>query len=263
MMSDEQKTIQEEAQILREKLRNERNNSTGQGSRGTGKSRRSSNAPIGSDSQDFGGNTSGFSGNSEGIDGFDRSTKGSSKRSGQDNGRSLDYGGSSPNGGYQTPRVAGLERTDPVPDMPPVKRGPGRPRKEQVIDKAAEIKKAIFKKKTPLTEKEATEYKEPLMHAMQSYGEYADRYIKWRTQQIDMADIWGNITDTEAEALANIMIRRGMRSAHAAEAVRNMVNGEDYISVAAMIVPRVIATTEEMKKVPPKPKRSKKRENLD
>lgn len=260
---DEQKTVQEEAQELREKLRNERNISANKGDRSTGKGRRSTDATIRSDSKNLGGNSSGTFGNSEDVGSFDRSAEGRTQRSGSNNGRSFDYGSSIADGGYQTPgRATGLVRADPITEMP-VKRGPGRPRKEQVIDKAAEIKKAIFKKKTPLTEKEATEYKEPLMHAMQSYGEYADRYIKWRTQQIDMADIWGNITDTEAEALANIMIRRGMKSAHAAETVRNMVNGEDYISVAVMVVPRVIATTEEMKKVPPKPKRSKRRENLD
>lgn len=260
---DEQKTIKEEAQVLRETLRNERNIGANKGNRSVGKGSRGTNDAFRSDSEDFRADTRTFGGNTEDVGGFDRSTKGSSKRSGQNNGRSFDYGSSIADGGYQTPgRATGLVRADPITEMP-VKRGPGRPRKEQVIDKAAEIKKAIFKKKTPLTEKEATEYKEPLMHAMQSYGEYADRYIKWRTQQIDMADIWGNITDTEAEALANIMIRRGMKSAHAAETVRNMVNGEDYISVAVMVVPRVIATTEEMKKVPPKPKRSKRRENLD
>ncbi|HWS82800.1 MAG TPA: hypothetical protein VN207_00925 [Ktedonobacteraceae bacterium] len=145
----------------------------------------------------------------------------------------------------------------------PVKRPVGRPRKEQAIDAAATIKKAIFKKKTVLTEKEAEEYKKPLMSALQSYGEYYDKYIRWKTQQPAMGDIWGNITDFEAEAMANIMIRRGMRNAQAAEAVRNIINGEDYVSVGAMFVPRIMATVEEMKKVPPKPKKRRARENLD
>jgi hypothetical protein len=142
----------------------------------------------------------------------------------------------------------------------PEKRRPGRPRKEQVIDTAAQVKKAIFKKKTVLTEKEAEEYKKPLMSALQSYGEYYDKYIRWRTNQPNMPDIWGNLADIEVEALANIAIRRGMKSAYAAETIRNAVNGEDYISVGVMFVPRIMATVEEMKKVPPKQKKRRGRE---
>jgi|SRR5579872_1191400 len=259
----EQKTTQEEAQALRENLRNERRISGNQGSPSASQSRGSSNAPFGSDSQDLGADSSRSVGNTEDARSLDRSAKGKPERGGQDSRRSFNDGGSSANRGSETPRYSGLERADPIPEMP-VKRGPGRPRKEQVIDTAAQVKKAIFKKATVLTEKEASEYKKPLMSALQSYGEYYDKYIRWRTQQPDMTDIWGNITDFEAEAMANIMIRRGMRNAQAAEAVRAMINGEDYVSVGVMFVPRVMATVEEMKKVPPKPKKRRgRRESID
>jgi hypothetical protein len=254
--------VQEEAQKLRERLRDERTVSTNEGSRSASKGRRSSDAAFGSIGEDFRADSGTISGDTKNARSSDRGSKVSSKRGRQDNGRSLDNGGGLADGDLEASRRTGLVRADPILELP--KRGPGRPRKEEIIDKAVEIKKTIFKKRSPLSEKEAQEYKEPLMSAIQSYGEYADKYVRWRTEQPEMAEIWGDIMDFEAEALANIMIRRGMKSAHAAEAIRSMIAGEDYISVGVMLLPRIIRTTEEMKKIPAKPrKRRVARENSD
>src|SRR5579872_6585795 len=141
----EQKTTQEEAQALRENLRNERRISGNQGSPSASQSRGSSNAPFGSDSQDLGADSSRSVGNTEDARSLDRSAKGKPERGGQDSRRSFNDGGSSANRGSETPRYSGLERADPIPEMP-VKRGPGRPRKSRSLIQRLKLKRLFLRK---------------------------------------------------------------------------------------------------------------------
>lgn len=256
LLEDEER--QQLAQKLREDLRNVRGGQSQphQTGRGTQQNSASAGRSIGPAGGAFGRDSEKPSRDTENARGNQRSIEVEPERVRPDSGRSINHGSSAPIGSDQAASSFGqLERVDF--DVPLPKRPVGRPRKEQVIEKVADVKKAFFKKKTPLTEKEAEEYKRSLPAIIQSYGEYADKYISWKTQQTDMPDVWGNITDFEAQALANILIRRGVKNAQAAEVVRNMVAGEDYVSVGVMLVPRIIATTEEMKKVPPKPRKKR------
>jgi hypothetical protein len=126
----------------------------------------------------------------------------------------------------------------------------GRPRK--IEDVAGGIKKTFFPKKTPLSEKEAKAMEDTLPRCLQSYGEYLDQVIHWKSQVETPLDIWGDLTDMEARCLSNILIRKARNSGHVADVVRNITNGEDYVAVGVMMVPRVMKTVEELRKSPVK-----------
>lgn len=259
MMTDNE--IKDEATKLREELRNVRRNGGSQGNPGARQGSGSTDASQRSNSEDIGADAGRPSGNAETLARGNRGAKGRFERGGQDNGRSLDdRGGAAIRDDQAANTSLGLIRADIAANEPlQTKRPVGRPPKivEDAVDKATKVKTALFKKKSPLTEKEAKDYQESLTRVIQSYGEYADGFVKWRTQDPNMPDIWGNLTDIEAQCLANIMLRRGVKNEHAAETVRAMLNGEDYVSVGVMMIPRVIATTEQMKKAPRRQRKTK------
>ncbi len=198
-------------------------------------------------------------GNSEGFEGYDTNqyniygdSESSNLTTGYDGGRSSNNGSSITNGNNQTTRYSGVVRVDPpIEDEP--KRGPGRP---PIVDTLKDVKSKIFSKKTTLTAREAQEYLEPLIKAIQDYGGYYDKYIMWRTNDPNMAPIWGNLTVLEAGAYARPMINRALKHPQAAEFVRGMINAQDYVNMAVMSIPRIMTTTQQMKKAPPlrKPK---------
>jgi len=192
-----------------------------------------------------------------------RSPKKEPERVGPGGGRHGNDGGGIADGNQQIAdsvrsSVGSIERIDelteridndlPGKEEPPAKRPVGRPRKE-VIEEAGGVAVKVrdtflgSKGKT-LSAKEAEEMQEPLAAALIDFGGYADRYIRMQAKQPEMPDIWGDLTELEAEILARVMIRRGQKNAAAAEVVRNMVNGSDYISAAVIVVPRVVRTAE-------------------
>jgi hypothetical protein len=63
--------------------------------------------------------------------------------------------------------------------------------------------------------------------------------------------------EEEIETLARMMLRRGQRSPAAANAVRNIVDGADYIDTAVIMVPRVIKTMQQVNKRPRAEKKGK------
>lgn len=99
-------------------------------------------------------------------------------------------------------------------------------------------------KGSTLSNAEAKEYAEPLAAALVDYGGYLDKFLQMRSGDPLMPDVWGDLTEMEAAVLARIMIRRGQKNAAAAEMVRTLVNGDDYIQSALIVVPRIIKTTE-------------------
>lgn len=233
---------------LREELRNERNNaSTNERDRSAFQGSRSANVAFRPDSENIRGYTEGTSGNTENARDNDRSAQNSTKRSRQNSGRLIDNNSFDANRGSEARRT-GLAREDGTTfELPvePQKRPVGRPRKEQVQGTLDSIKKAIFSKKgSVLTKKEADEYHEPLVRAIQDTGSSLDKVIEvWAQKKLEY-EIWGNITDFEAEATAKIMIKRGMKDPYAAEAVRKFIDIEDYIAVSVMAIPRIQWTVE-------------------
>lgn len=125
-----------------------------------------------------------------------------------------------------------------------------------ITEKLKDFGESIFPggKGSTLTNAEARDLLEPLAAALIDYGGYLDKFLQMRTHSVDMPDIWGDMTEMEANVLARLMIRRGQKNAAAAEVVRNVVHGDDYIQAAIIVVPRVIKTAEALRSVPRKPK---------
>lgn len=115
-----------------------------------------------------------------------------------------------------------------------------------ISENIKKVGESIFpsSKGTTLSQTEAKELLEPLASAIQDYGGYVDRFLQYRTQEPAMSDIWGDLTELEAQVLARIMIRRGQKNAAAATVVREMVNSSDYVQAAIIIVPRAMKTVE-------------------
>lgn len=237
---------QERAKQLREEMRSERNRTgVNQTSASIITSSRIANAEIRSDSENARGYAEGASGNTEDARGDDRGIEGRAKRSRSDSRRFEHDSSESPDGSRQTRRV-GLERGDIYdPLIEPLDKPLGTARREQVKGTLGAVKNAIFRKSgSTLTKKEADEYYEPLKAAIIDNGASLDQLIAWKTGKPLTYDIWGNITEFEAESLAKIMIKRGMDNPQAASIVRKFIDSKDYITVCVMMVPRVQMTVE-------------------
>ncbi len=109
-------------------------------------------------------------------------------------------------------------------------------------------------KGTTLTNQEAKDLLAPLANALVDYGGYVDKFLQYRTHDPGMPDIWGDLTELEATVLARLMIRRGQKSPAAAAVVRQMVESDDYIQAAIIVVPRVMRTVEATRRIPRKPR---------
>ncbi len=159
-------------------------------------------------------------------------------------------------------RVGGIERADPIPEridndlpgQPGAKQKPEKSRLEQAVESGVKLKKQFFRAGKILSEQEAKNLLEPLTQAIMDYGDYGDSYLRGQTHDPTVI-IWGDLTQLEASTIARILIRRGQRNAAAAELVRGMVNGLDYISAAIIVVPRVIRTADTLQRLPKKRKR--------
>lgn len=129
--------------------------------------------------------------------------------------------------------------------------------KEKFQETAIAVKQKVFKPGKVLTEEEAESFSEVLPDALIDYGDYIDKYIRWKTNQSEeeMLPIWGDLSNEEAQTLTRVLIRRGKKNAVAAELVRELANGYDYIATAVIVVPRAMKTNFEMRKAPRKEKR--------
>jgi hypothetical protein len=158
--------------------------------------------------------------------------------------------------------VGGIERADPIPerfeDLPgqpgEKKEQPQKSRLEQAVESGVRLKKQFFRAGKILSEQEAKNLLEPLTQAIMDYGDYGDQYLRGQTHDPTVI-IWGDLTLLEAGTLARILIRRGQRNAAAAELVRGMINGLDYISAAIIVVPRVMRTADTLQRLPKKRRR--------
>ena len=167
-----------------------------------------------------------------------------------------------------------IERLDDVPVrdfdyVPPEEQEPTVEEKNtQYFREQTSRAKGFFRgrpreKSKPLNEKEAKHYEEVLPELIISYGEYADKGIAWYSKQdIDeMGVIWGDLSTEEATCITRILIKRGKRNGLTADFVRNLEEGYDYISLGVIIVPRMMKTSEEIKKSPRKSVRLHDRRN--
>lgn len=201
-------------------------------------SSRGSSAPFGSTGQDFGGYTDGSFGDQGRTGDGDRGIEKESRRARQRRRRLIDDGGSLAERGDQITGPIGLTRDGAIEEKRPV----GRPRK--IRDIGEKISEAIptLKART-LSQKEIDDYRERLPSLLQSYFEYLDKFLEWRTGTVELT-IWSSVNDTEAKAFADILLRSGSNNKYAAETVRRLIAGEDYITVGVMFVPRMIMTVE-------------------
>ena len=242
MLTDEQKKSLSQQQ--RENMRNERR----VGIFGTDQGSGSTSATTGSTSENIRGHADGPIGDDETHGSHHRELENLAQRRGSNRRRFIDNSPGFAENHDQIGRLVqpdkpiGLEATDT-----PASRPTGKPRKSIPDD----IKKALFPKKTVLTEKEATSYQDILPACLQSYGEYIDQYVAWRSGDVAL-EIWGNLNDTEAVAMTNILLRKGRSNVHVAEFARSVVNAQDYVTVGVMMVPRVMKTVEVLRASPPR-----------
>jgi hypothetical protein len=111
--------------------------------------------------------------------------------------------------------------------------------------------KPSFKSKNkPLSEAEAKKLDDNLPRCIQDYGIYADRLIHYTSKVENAGDIWGDLTIDEARVISRYLIRQGMKSGYAAEVVRGIHNGQEYIALGVIALPRFIKTVEELRLAP-------------
>ncbi len=200
------------------------------------------------------------------IGDIDSGTQGKPKRIRSSSRRSSDNDLSTPdsNGRAESSsaaRISGIERADPIPerfeDLPnqpgAAKEQTQKSRLEQAVESGVKLKKQFFRAGRVLSESEANRLLEPLTSAIMDYGDYGDQYLRGKAHD-PLLIIWGDLTLLEAGTLARILIRRGQRNAAAAELVRGMVGGLDYISAAIIVIPRVARTAETLQRLPRKRK---------
>ena len=195
-----------------------------------------------------------------GTQGKPKRIRSSSRRSSDNDAGSADSDGRAESN--TAARISGIERADPIPerfeDLPgqpgEKKEQPQKSKLEQAVEAGVKLKKQFFRAGKILSETEAKNLLEPLTQAIMDYGDYGDQYLRGEAHDATII-IWGDLTLLEAGTLARILIRRGQRNAAAAELVRGMVNGLDYISAAIIVVPRVMRTADTLQRLPKKQRR--------
>lgn len=95
-----------------------------------------------------------------------------------------------------------------------------------------------------LTNDEAEEYRDTLAAALESDFDALDKYL-WSRQRLYTPDdandepIWSNMTEKEITTLTRVMIKGGQHSPAMATVVRGVIDSNEYIAVATILVPRL------------------------
>lgn len=110
-----------------------------------------------------------------------------------------------------------------------------------------------------LSEKEALDLFEPFTAALMDFGVYADKGLRLSTPLSEDEDIWGNLTQDEAESLAKPLLQWGQRSPEVAFAVRTAVHVKDYAALLVIIGPRVMRTEQVIRQARALPKRPRRK----
>jgi hypothetical protein len=258
----QEETLEEQVAKLRKELKDGRqaHREVSRASESAGASRGSAIGSVGPSAQTPVDSSDRAAESHQGSDGVPGSIESQSERSRNSSRRSRNNRSGDADGSESTPDVIGaLERIDDIPErvnnvLSEYKRGPGRPKKEKspeqpVENSAATLKKTLFKEQRVLSQQEIDDYRELLITTIQSYGDYADKLIYLKSEDEFQLPIWGNLTVEEAACLTAILLRLGQRNpAAAATTVRSMIQSVDYIDAAVIVIPRVIATAETLKK---------------
>ena len=247
----------DDIQLEIEQIRNERRDNDGSSHPAGGSASKSStcaHASTGANSKDAGRDREGSgSGSNKKFDsGAD--SKEHSERSTKSSGRSELDSGRTPNGNDQargdSERITGLARGDA-----PVKISKKKPQPERSTDQKEEKKKPEAK---TLSNSEADQYRDQIAESLIQYAQMIDKGLKHYSSDNQMPDIWGDLSDKEAGAPANILIKLGQRNPGAAQFARQVIEMEDYIAVGVMFLPRFMQTVEQMKKRPKRERKSKR-----
>lgn len=90
------------------------------------------------------------------------------------------------------------------------------------------------------TKTEAKEFYEPLKQAISDYGDYLDIYMD-KIEQGHPAT-WGNLTDKELDIATRALLKMAQTNPRAASFTRLMIDGQDYIGLLVILLPRVSVT---------------------
>ena len=145
-------------------------------------------------------------------------------------------------------------------EPPPEKRGPGRPRKDTpTVASVPPIPKPaapVKDNKLPwvgrgavLTEKEAEALAEPFTAALEDDFRHLDEYLWARQKAVAPSPddwierpIWSDLDTEEVETLTRVILKRAKRSPAAAAVVRTVVDSQDYVETAVIVLPRAKRT---------------------
>ena len=135
------------------------------------------------------------------------------------------------------------ERPEPEPEFSAPK--PERP------------KEKLFGRSQVLTDAEIRELAEPLRETLQKFGEYADEGLWLLNPNEKGNNIWGDLTDDQAELLAKYLLIGGKQSPVIAVGIRQAVYWKDYAALAAILGPRIRKTQRLIETAPPRPKKKR------
>lgn len=115
----------------------------------------------------------------------------------------------------------------------------------------------LFGKSQVLTEQEIRELAEPFREALKDIGGYTDQGLWVLNPNEKGNDIWGDLTDLEAELLAKHLFKLGQKSPVVAVAIRETVHLKEYAALVAIILPRVRKTKRLVDTAPPRPRKKR------
>ncbi|SRR5712691_3996980 len=115
-----------------------------------------------------------------------------------------------------------------------------------------------FKEKSVLSEAEVKALEEPLITAIRDNLIYLDQYLWMKSEGPEglQQPIWSDMSDVEITCIVHVLLRQGTKSPAAAQTARAIANGNDYLTTAIVLIPRMMKTINIVK-----PKRGKKRAN--
>jgi hypothetical protein len=101
-----------------------------------------------------------------------------------------------------------------------------------------------------LTEAEATELYEPLIEVIKDDGGYLDKAIALKNPKVEEEPIWGNLTDDEAQILAELLLKGGRKSPRIAATIRISIEIKSYAAALAILAPRIQMTAIALRTAP-------------
>ncbi len=101
-----------------------------------------------------------------------------------------------------------------------------------------------------LSATEATELYEPLIECIKDDGRYLDKAIALKNPIVGEEPIWGNLTDDEAQILAELLLKAGRKSPQVALAIRTSIEIKSYAAALMILGPRIQLTAMAIRTAP-------------